>query len=377
MDKRAQPTPSTAEDSGPRPDFQEIAENIPHTVWVTDHRGHNYYQSKSWYSYVGAGRESSSGEDWLQFYHPDDRARLGQEWARSRATQGDHAYDVQVRIRRWDREFQWFRVQGTPVRDADGSIRRWVGTCTNLEQSGVGPDRRSTRIGLFRWDLGLGIVTHENDALLRMLGRSSPFQGPWRESPLLQAMVRHSREAFHAALKAAIATGTPLRMRVQAQVYEGELSTIEASGVVEYDKRGKPSRFLGTAVEDGPVGSVATAAKNGSGLADWQIQRVITHMRDRLDAAVRLDDLARVVRLSPFHFSRAFKESTGLPPIRYLQAMRIDRARDLLGREHCSVQDIATAVGYDSAQALIRAFRNRFGTTPASYRRSSAAPPES
>lgn len=102
------------------------------TVWETDSRGMNHYQSPSWYRYVGEGVGSSFGEDWLRFYHPEDRERLQTEWQQSLAAGGAHPYDIKVRIRRYDGVYRWFRVQGAPIKTRDGQVVKWTGTCTDI-----------------------------------------------------------------------------------------------------------------------------------------------------------------------------------------------------------------------------------------------------
>lgn len=99
-------------------------------VWETDARGRNFYQSESWYAYTGSTREASSGESWLQFYHPEDREYLKTEWTRALATEGRHYYAIRVRIRRHDGSYRLFRVAGAPIRDDAGRVIRWIGTCT-------------------------------------------------------------------------------------------------------------------------------------------------------------------------------------------------------------------------------------------------------
>jgi len=88
---------------------------------------------------------------------------------------------------------------------------------------------------------------------------------------------------------------------------------------------------------------------------------------------VSLAELAASVNLSPFHFARAFKRSTGLPPHRFQQRLRMESARELLRTTQLSVTDIALRVGYGSSQALARAFRRDAGATPAEFRHSASA----
>lgn len=106
------------------------------------------------------------------------------------------------------------------------------------------------------------------------------------------------------------------------------------------------------------------------GLAPWQRKRVMEFIRERLAEDVTIDALADVARLSPFHFVRAFKQSFGDPPHRYLMARRIERAQALLADPGRSVTEIAMNVGYAGPSAFSAAFRRMTGCTPRDYRRS-------
>ncbi len=117
----------------PAPDQPGAAARGVQTVWETDAKGVNLYQSPSWYRYIGEGVGSSFGDDWLHYYHPDDRPHLQREWQLALASAGEHRYDVEARIRRHDGVYRWFRVQGVPVKAMDGQIVKWTGTCTELD----------------------------------------------------------------------------------------------------------------------------------------------------------------------------------------------------------------------------------------------------
>jgi AraC family transcriptional regulator len=106
------------------------------------------------------------------------------------------------------------------------------------------------------------------------------------------------------------------------------------------------------------------------GLRARQLKRVIDVLGAEVDRDISLSQLAREVRMSPFHFARAFKQSTGLPPHQYLVRLRIDRACELLETTHLSVYEIASAVGFNDPSYLARVFRRTIGLTPAEYRRS-------
>jgi AraC family transcriptional regulator len=87
---------------------------------------------------------------------------------------------------------------------------------------------------------------------------------------------------------------------------------------------------------------------------------------------VALDELAAIAKLSPFHFARAFAKTLGMPPYRYQQKLRMERACDLLARSDLRIIDIALAVGYESPQALARVFMRTYGVAPSQWRRRNA-----
>lgn len=105
------------------------------------------------------------------------------------------------------------------------------------------------------------------------------------------------------------------------------------------------------------------------GLADWQVKRVTSFMRDNLARPIGLDDLAGLVDLSRFHFCTAFRRATGRTPHQWLTLQRIDRARELLANAALSVTDIALSVGYETPSAFAASFRKVTGVSPSHYRR--------
>ena len=105
------------------------------------------------------------------------------------------------------------------------------------------------------------------------------------------------------------------------------------------------------------------------GLPGWQQRKLTQYIEEHLADEISLSSLARLVRLSPFHFSRAFKQSFGMPPHRYLTSRRIERARTLLAERRLSVTEIGLDVGFSETSSFTAAFRKVTGETPTDYRR--------
>jgi PAS domain S-box-containing protein len=119
--------------------FRTLAEAMPHLVWQTDTAGRPEYLNRRWRALTGLGLAELAGSGWMAALHGDDIARLAAAWAAALAAGVD--YDADARIRTAAGAYRWHRVRAAPVRDAGGTIRHWVGTCTDIEERHQAEDR--------------------------------------------------------------------------------------------------------------------------------------------------------------------------------------------------------------------------------------------
>jgi AraC family transcriptional regulator len=122
-------------------------------------------------------------------------------------------------------------------------------------------------------------------------------------------------------------------------------------------------------LNNGTTAEPSDANHARGGLAGWQRNRVADYVEEHLAENVPLATLAGLARLSPFHFSRAFKQSFGAPPHRYMIGRRIERAKTLLAGADRSVTEIGLTVGFSETSSFTSAFRRHTGVTPTAYRR--------
>jgi AraC family transcriptional regulator len=104
------------------------------------------------------------------------------------------------------------------------------------------------------------------------------------------------------------------------------------------------------------------------GLRDCQLLQVTDYINDHLTSDIKLSDLAQLLGMSQFHFSRLFKQSMGISPHQYLLQQRIERAKQLLKETKLSIMEIALLCGYSSHSHLGKSFRQHTGITPKAYR---------
>ncbi len=107
--------------------FRLLAESLPQMVWVHNPDGTTEYSSTSWKRY--SGKESVS-EAWKWMVHPDDWEGVMGTWGNAR--QEGHPFRDEVRLRNTAGIYRWHYAAGEPVRDASGTIIKWVGSLTDI-----------------------------------------------------------------------------------------------------------------------------------------------------------------------------------------------------------------------------------------------------
>lgn len=110
--------------------FEDITNMIPQMIWRTNNKGEHDYYSERWYSYTGLSVEESMGEGWLNGFHPDDLAIAAPIWEHCLATGKE--YLTEYRCRSAAGEWRWMLGRAVPMRDKNGQIVKWFGTCTDI-----------------------------------------------------------------------------------------------------------------------------------------------------------------------------------------------------------------------------------------------------
>jgi AraC family transcriptional regulator len=116
------------------------------------------------------------------------------------------------------------------------------------------------------------------------------------------------------------------------------------------------------------AGSHARQPPTSPGLGHEALRQVTDYIMDNLSGDFTVGDLAAVAHLSPFHFLRMFRQSTGTTPHRYVVGVRMRHAARMLRHTGHPVAQVAVACGYQSPGQFAASFRRHYGTSPTSFR---------
>jgi len=131
---------------------------------------------------------------------------------------------------------------------------------------------------------------------------------------------------------------------------------------------------LATAVLDlgGPAAAPAPARAEGR-LTRWQMRRIVERFEAGGGRRLTVAEMAATVGLSESWFSHVFRNTTGLTPLQWQSARRIELAKALLADGGLSISEVAARLGFADQAHLTRVFRRIEGETPAAWRRGRAA----
>jgi AraC family transcriptional regulator len=170
-----------------------------------------------------------------------------------------------------------------------------------------------------------------------------------RSTPALAPIIYFENAALRSTLKKI--KGLLLDPLQSDEVYAetlGLLVALEVDRLQKLDKRRAPES-----------GRLSTA----------QERLVNEYIHENINRSLSLGELAGVVRLSRFHFARAFKKTVGSPPHQFVLSCRVQRAKEALHNSDAPLKEIAARLGFNGSRQFSETFRKVTGFTPLQYRR--------
>ncbi|MCF2859247.1 GlxA family transcriptional regulator [Pseudoalteromonas sp. SMS1] len=152
-----------------------------------------------------------------------------------------------------------------------------------------------------------------------------------------------------------LTAGIDLALSLIAQDYGATLAQRVAQYMVMYVRRSGDQR---------QYSSLLTVQQTLS----QRFQNSIEFIQNNIDKPLSLEMLADEASLSPRHFRRVFTEKVGVSPMRFVQRLRLEKAKDLLCNSELSIAHISQLIGFGSPSLLTRKFTQEYGVNPTQYR---------
>ncbi len=148
--------------------FHAIADSVDQMIWSTRPDGFHDYYNRRWYEFTGMQDGSTDGAAWNGMFHPEDQERAWAIWKESLQT--GEIYEIEYRLRHHSGAYRWVLGRAQPVRSADGTIVRWYGTCTDIDDEVIAREATVTDLTRQRdvvWDMAIDLIAVVNrDATL-------------------------------------------------------------------------------------------------------------------------------------------------------------------------------------------------------------------
>jgi PAS domain S-box-containing protein len=119
--------------------YRSLTVATSQVTWTTDAQGQVIDDLPLWRSFTGQKTDELMGGGWIEAIHPDDRTATKNIW--NHAVRSKTIYQTEFRVRRHDGVYRYMSACGVPVQEPDGSIREWVGTCTDITERRQTQDR--------------------------------------------------------------------------------------------------------------------------------------------------------------------------------------------------------------------------------------------
>lgn len=116
-------------------ELDAIVQTAPDIIFSRQADGAREYISSRFYEYTGAAPGSAIGYGWMDYVHPEDKDSSWAQWMR--CVQSGDPYEAEYRLRAADGNYRWFRARAVPLKDPQGTIMKWYGTCSDIHDSKV------------------------------------------------------------------------------------------------------------------------------------------------------------------------------------------------------------------------------------------------
>jgi len=235
--------------------LRTVIDATPALIWSAQPDGSLDFINRRHREFTGLTLEDVGGWRWTAVIHPEDRERLIEQWHTQLAT--GEELTTEARLRRASGDYRWLLIRALPLRDESGTIVRWYGTKTDIEdrkqaeaalrqrESDLAESQRVARLGSWSLDLATNTVRLSGE-LYRIFDVEITTFGGTYES-LLSAIHPDDRDRVRQVHAQAKLSGEPFQVEYCVTTRSGKLTHILEVGYVRKDGTGAASALFGCA----------------------------------------------------------------------------------------------------------------------------------
>ncbi|GAX43027.1 PAS/PAC sensor hybrid histidine kinase [Tolypothrix sp. NIES-4075] len=199
----------------------------------------------TWIAYTGQSEAEVEGWGWIDPIHPDDRAGSTQAWNAAVANRG--IYQTEYRLRGKDGTYRYFSVCGAPVLEEDGSIREWIGTCTDIDDRKLAEAENQRLLDMLNHSSDAIIVRDMSDKISHWNQGAERLYGWMREEvkdQCIQAFIKKTFLKPKEEIVAELLEQGNWEGEVEHLTHEGKLITVQSRWTLQRDISGQPCAVL-------------------------------------------------------------------------------------------------------------------------------------
>ncbi|WP_440134328.1 PAS domain-containing protein [Chitinophaga sancti] len=124
--------------------FRVLGDTLPQMIWTTDADGRLNYASKRYFEFTGMTLDELNGIGWFNVIHPEDLMRNLPVW--QEAVAKGIEYQIEHRMRKADGTYRWHLTRTVPQKDAEGNVKMWVGSTTDIHEGKMSIDKLEAEV---------------------------------------------------------------------------------------------------------------------------------------------------------------------------------------------------------------------------------------
>jgi PAS domain S-box-containing protein len=246
--------------------FRQLADLIPQIVWTAKTDGSVDYYNKRWYEYTRS-EEIYEDQNWIAVIHPDDAKRSLDTWLYSVATGEPYRIEYRFNDRNSPNDYRWFLGKALPIRNEEGTIIKWFGTCTDIHDQKTITEKLEqlvkertaeltvrnkdlseaqglAHIGSWEWDIKENKI-YWSDELYRVYGiKPGAFEATYEK--YLELLYPEDRDYVNKIITEAFENKDAFDFYHRLVRPDGSVRTLHARGKVYTDGENNPVRMKGT-----------------------------------------------------------------------------------------------------------------------------------